>query len=177
MIRNTISHLSIGMNMKLPRGIWRIKKWVRNEMVPDADLLAAIASDDDDDDMQSVISSDSDCGKSAQKEGWMVVVRKMVGDPFTASLCLLGQNTELRATHQSCSCHVEPSIRRWHSSGQRGCMCPRSWGSKKGSWQSHCRLPLLTSPHRGRTGRKSGQEIGLGKVKDYDGMLGSQRYN
>jgi structure-specific recognition protein 1 len=43
---------------------------VKNEMVPDADLLlAAVADDDDDDDdMQSVISSDSDRGKSAQKK-------------------------------------------------------------------------------------------------------------
>ena len=43
---------------------------VKNEMVPDADLLlAAVAGDDDDDDdMQSVISSDSNRGKSAQKK-------------------------------------------------------------------------------------------------------------
>ena len=43
---------------------------VKNEMVPDADLLlAAVAGDDDDDDddMQS-ISSASDRGKSAQKK-------------------------------------------------------------------------------------------------------------
>ena len=43
---------------------------VKNEMVPDADLLlAAVAGDDDDDDdMQSVISSDSNRGKSAPKK-------------------------------------------------------------------------------------------------------------
>ena len=43
---------------------------VKNEMVPDADLLlAAVAGDDDDDDddMQSVIT-DSDRGKSASKK-------------------------------------------------------------------------------------------------------------
>ena len=42
---------------------------VKNEMVPDADLLlAAVADDDDDEDMQSVISSDSDRGKSTSKK-------------------------------------------------------------------------------------------------------------
>ncbi|KAF8157887.1 structure-specific recognition protein-domain-containing protein [Crassisporium funariophilum] len=43
---------------------------VKNEMVPDADLLlAAVAGDDDDDDdMQSVVSSDSDRGKPRQKK-------------------------------------------------------------------------------------------------------------
>ena len=42
---------------------------VKNEMVPDGDLLlAAVAGDDDDDDMQSVISSDSDHGKSGEKK-------------------------------------------------------------------------------------------------------------
>jgi structure-specific recognition protein 1 len=40
---------------------------VKNEMVPDADLLLAAVADNDDD-MQSVISSDSDRGKSAQKK-------------------------------------------------------------------------------------------------------------
>ena len=40
---------------------------VKNEMVPDADLLlAAVAGDDDDDDMQSVVSSDSNRGKSTK---------------------------------------------------------------------------------------------------------------
>ena len=41
---------------------------VKNEMVPDADLLLAAVADDDDDDMQSVMSSDSDRGKSAPKK-------------------------------------------------------------------------------------------------------------
>ena len=40
---------------------------VKNEMVPDADLLLAAVAGDDDDDMQSVISSDSDRGKSGPK--------------------------------------------------------------------------------------------------------------
>jgi structure-specific recognition protein 1 len=42
---------------------------VKNEMVPDADLLLAAVAGDDDDDMQSVISSsESDRGKSAPKK-------------------------------------------------------------------------------------------------------------
>ena len=43
---------------------------VKNEMVPDADLLlAAVAdNDDNDDDMQSITSSDSNHGKSGQKK-------------------------------------------------------------------------------------------------------------
>ena len=41
---------------------------VKNEMVLDADLLLAAVAGDDDDDMQSVISSNSDCGKSVQKK-------------------------------------------------------------------------------------------------------------
>ena len=43
---------------------------VKNEMVPDADLLmAAVAGDDDDDDdMQSISSDNSDRGKAPQKK-------------------------------------------------------------------------------------------------------------
>ena len=52
---------------------------VKNEMVPDADLLmAAVAGDDDDDDdMQSVISSDSD---DRRKSGQKKVPRKKDDD-------------------------------------------------------------------------------------------------